>query len=160
MILIFLSLGLLMTFSVIFSEMLVMTYPNTKFSKWWRKYILYEDKHVPYISDDFQIGPEGAYEHVETESDFDKIIQENFEGLKDFIKDKDILAFYHDLIKHSIKYYGQEMIYPTEKVTRFEVIDHTKDMLGRVYVKNNTEVELSFQDDGKTLKVFITDKIN
>lgn len=36
-------------------------------------------------------------------------------------------------------------------VTRFEVIDET----GRVYSKKNCKIELSYQDDGKTLKVFI-----
>jgi hypothetical protein len=149
---------------VVLGEIFVVSYPNTKFNKWWRKYIIYNQEEYdrnkpPYVSDNFQIGPEGAYEHVETELDFDKIIQQNFEGLKDFIKDKDVLAFYHDLIKHSIKYYAQEMIYPAEKVTRFEVIDHTKEMRGRAYVKYNIEVELSFQDDGQTLKVFVNDKI-
>ena len=42
----------------------------------------------------------------------------------------------------------------TSKVTRFEVIDEN----GRVYVKNslyNCHLELSYQDDGRTLKVFI-----
>jgi len=41
-----------------------------------------------------------------------------------------------------------------ERVTRFEVIDGT----GRSYVHMLTEdecVELSYQDDGRTLKVFI-----
>ena len=37
------------------------------------------------------------------------------------------------------------------KVTRFEVIDTN----GRVYQKWNCNVELSYQDDGRTLKVFI-----
>lgn len=36
-------------------------------------------------------------------------------------------------------------------VTRFEVIDEN----GRVYVAKDCKVELSYQDDGKTLKVFI-----
>lgn len=39
----------------------------------------------------------------------------------------------------------------TLKVTRFEVIDTN----GRVYQKWNCKVELSYQDDGQTLKVFI-----
>lgn len=41
-----------------------------------------------------------------------------------------------------------------QTVTRFEVIDEN----GRVYVKNslyNCHLELSYQDDGRTLKVFI-----
>ena len=47
-----------------------------------------------------------------------------------------------------------------ECVDRFEVIDEN----GRVYAKgpmydSPVDVELSYQDEGKTLKVFITDKI-
>lgn len=38
-----------------------------------------------------------------------------------------------------------------QTVTRFEVIDEN----GRVYVAKDCKVELSYQDDGKTLKVFI-----
>jgi len=37
------------------------------------------------------------------------------------------------------------------KVTRFEVIDEN----GRVYVAKDCKVELSYQDDGRTLKIFI-----
>jgi len=37
------------------------------------------------------------------------------------------------------------------KITRFEVIDDN----GRVYVNNSCEVELSYQDDDRTLKVFV-----
>ena len=37
------------------------------------------------------------------------------------------------------------------KVTRVEVIDE----YGRRYTKHNCKVELSYQDDGRTLKVFI-----
>lgn len=37
------------------------------------------------------------------------------------------------------------------KVTRFEVIDDN----GRVYTTKDCKVELSYQDDGRTLKVFI-----
>lgn len=45
----------------------------------------------------------------------------------------------------------------TDKVTRVEVIDEQ----GRSYVKylaSHREVVLSFQDDDRTLKVFIQDK--
>ena len=45
----------------------------------------------------------------------------------------------------------QEEMADNSKVTRFEVIDEN----GRVYSKWNCNVELSYQDDGKTLKVFI-----
>ena len=38
-----------------------------------------------------------------------------------------------------------------QKVTRFEVIDEN----GRVYSSWNCKIELSYQDDDRTLKVFI-----
>ena len=45
------------------------------------------------------------------------------------------------------------------KVGRVEVIDHSKSAEnggGRVFVKRGcVEVELSYQDDGKTLKLFV-----
>jgi len=46
----------------------------------------------------------------------------------------------------------------TNKITRFEVIDHTEGGTGRDFVKYNCEIEMQLQDDGKTLKVFLTDK--
>jgi len=48
----------------------------------------------------------------------------------------------------------------TDKVTRFEVIDHTSEMLGRILVRYGVSVEVSIQDDGRTMKVFLTDKTN
>lgn len=47
----------------------------------------------------------------------------------------------------------------TSKVNRLEVIDST----GRAYVKGTiygtpVSIELSLQDDGQTLKVFVTEK--
>ena len=39
-------------------------------------------------------------------------------------------------------------------INRFEVIDET----GRVIVKYDVSVELNYQDDGRTLKVFLKDK--
>ena len=48
------------------------------------------------------------------------------------------------------------------KVTRFEVINHrapgTPGARGRVYVEYDCAIELSLQDDGRTLKVFVTDE--
>jgi hypothetical protein len=41
-----------------------------------------------------------------------------------------------------------------QKVTRFEVIDEK----GRAYVRHHdrpVQIELSYQDDGRTLKVFV-----
>ena len=45
----------------------------------------------------------------------------------------------------------------TEKITRFEVIDHTSEFQGRILVKYGVKVEISIQDDGRTMKVFLTD---
>lgn len=45
----------------------------------------------------------------------------------------------------------QNDILHDQTVTRFEVIDES----GRVYVAKDCKVELSYQDDGRTLKVFI-----
>ena len=46
----------------------------------------------------------------------------------------------------------QEM---TKNVNRLEVINHAKDGQGREYVKYPKQVELSLQNDLRTLKVFI-----
>ncbi len=43
------------------------------------------------------------------------------------------------------------------EATRFEVIDHTTGGEGRILVKTNVDIETSFQDDGKTMKVFLED---
>lgn len=45
------------------------------------------------------------------------------------------------------------------KVTRFEVIDHRNDGVGRAYTArgNNLKVETSMQDSNRTMKVFLTD---
>lgn len=45
----------------------------------------------------------------------------------------------------------------TEKVTRFEVIDHTTEGAGRLLVRYGVKVEAAFQDQGRTMKVFLTD---
>jgi hypothetical protein len=48
-------------------------------------------------------------------------------------------------------------------VTRFEVIDHRSGDVhpverGRIYAAHECSVELSYQDGGRTLKVFVTDR--
>ena len=48
----------------------------------------------------------------------------------------------------------QNDILQDQTVTRFEVIDEN----GRVYSKWNCKIELSYQDEGRTLKVFIKAK--
>ena len=42
----------------------------------------------------------------------------------------------------------------TNKVTRFEVIDWT----GRAYGAHGCRIELSYQDGGRTLKVFVDER--
>lgn len=45
----------------------------------------------------------------------------------------------------------------SDKVTRFEVIDHREGGLGRVYSMMPCSIMLSYQDDGRTLKVFVSE---
>lgn len=45
----------------------------------------------------------------------------------------------------------------TRHVTRFQVIDHKTGGTGLVYAVRPCSVALSYQDNGKTLKVFLTD---
>jgi hypothetical protein len=49
---------------------------------------------------------------------------------------------------------GRVNLTPEPNVTRFEVIDES----GRSYVRYGVEIELSYQDDGRTLKVFVRAK--
>lgn len=49
---------------------------------------------------------------------------------------------------------AKQDIHPSEKVTRLEVIDVT----GRAYSKWNCTIDISYQDNGRTLKVFVYDK--
>jgi len=62
---------------------------------------------------------------------------------------KEIASEYFGFIKGYTQ--CQQDMADNSKVTRFEVIDE----YGRVYQKWNCKVELSYQDDGRTLKVFI-----
>jgi archaellin len=46
-----------------------------------------------------------------------------------------------------------EFRFPTDKITRLEVIEANN---GRAYVNMNaTNIEFSLQDDGRTLKIFV-----
>lgn len=58
----------------------------------------------------------------------------------------------------------EERALRTEKVTRIEIIDHTRSVEeggGRIFThwNKNTKAELSFQDDDRTLKIFLS-KLN
>lgn len=54
---------------------------------------------------------------------------------------------------HRAQPYGDGLEYD-ESITRFEVISDA----GRLIVRYDVEVSLSFQDDGRTLKVFMRDR--
>lgn len=43
-------------------------------------------------------------------------------------------------------------------VNRFEVVDHTESGSGRVLVRFGVQVTVSTQDDGRTMKVLLTDR--
>lgn len=44
-------------------------------------------------------------------------------------------------------------------VNRFEVVDHTSTGTGRDFVKYAVSVKLAYQDNGKTLKIFLEDSM-
>lgn len=48
----------------------------------------------------------------------------------------------------------------SDKVTRVEVVNHCEEHGGRefVFTKDNIIVDVHYQDDGRTLKIFIEDK--
>lgn len=51
---------------------------------------------------------------------------------------------------------AKEMENNTSKVRRVEVIQHSEPYNGRAYTNYNAkEVEIQYQDDGKTLKIFL-----
>jgi len=41
--------------------------------------------------------------------------------------------------------------------TRFVLVDHTKGGEGRIFDKRNISVKIDLQDEGRTLKVFLSD---
>lgn len=47
------------------------------------------------------------------------------------------------------------------RVNRFEVIDYTGDdhLKRRAFVKYSVSIELSYEDGGRTLKVFVTPRV-
>lgn len=87
--------------------------------------------------------------------ELDKILEgvANFYNLKSFRKGSMGISEAKQALTELI---DREVAAATEKVDRFEVIDDT----GRAYVKGSiygspVSVELSYQDDGRTLKVFV-----
>jgi hypothetical protein len=72
-------------------------------------------------------------------------------SVEELLERENRLVFEQSKLREDMKFYSdveeQHKVIPT----RFEVIDKT----GRIYVNNNCEFELSWQDEGRTLKVFI-----
>ena len=60
-------------------------------------------------------------------------------------------------LREEVKRLRDHILYANKRVTRFEVIDHTARNSLRAIVRHGVNVDLSYQDDGKTLKVFIND---
>jgi hypothetical protein len=61
-----------------------------------------------------------------------------------------------DYIPKEIVEQAKEMENDTSKVTRVEVIQHSAPYNGRAYTNYNAkDVEIQFQDRGKTLKIFL-----
>ena len=58
-----------------------------------------------------------------------------------------------DVIKISerIRKHNERKPKVTPRIARFEVIDAT----GRAYIAKDCKIDLSYQDDGRTLKVFV-----
>ena len=52
----------------------------------------------------------------------------------------------------------EEFFEEIKKVNRFEVIDHTNKKGGRIVVMYDVDVDVSIQDEGETMKIFLTDK--
>lgn len=53
---------------------------------------------------------------------------------------------------------GYEMGVQYKDVTRVTLVDYTKENRGRVYEKWDIKIRTAIQDDGRTLKVFVTDR--
>lgn len=91
---------------------------------------------------------------------WDKAIADEIEnqGRDMEIAINNVLNIVHELRDQAFAAGEKNGIAKAEKVTRFEVIDHKKDGKGRVVVEYDVKVELSYQDDDRTLKVFLTDR--
>lgn len=61
-----------------------------------------------------------------------------------------------DLYCDTCKPEGLETTFTLPKVTRVEVIQHSVPYMGRAYTNYNAkDVEIQYQDNGKTLKIFL-----
>jgi hypothetical protein len=61
-----------------------------------------------------------------------------------------------EIIKQAKEMEKQQQFNDTSEVTRVEVIQHSEPYNGRAYTNYNAkDVEIQFQDRGKTLKIFL-----
>jgi len=75
------------------------------------------------------------------------------EAAERYIAEDNYNRYYNDFIEGAK---WQQEKNNTSKVTRFEVIQHSHPYNGRAYTNYNAkDVEIQFQDDGKTLKIFL-----
>jgi len=83
---------------------------------------------------------------MKTEEEIDKITENLYPICpKSLIEDFERVAYKKGYLQ------CQEDMAKDQTVTRFEVIDEN----GRAYTEHYCNVELSYQDDGRTLKVFV-----
>jgi len=63
---------------------------------------------------------------------------------------------WHDGFIAGVKWQKEQKVNILDKVNRVEVIQHSPPHNGRAYTNYNAkDVEIQFQDDGKTLKIFL-----
>ena len=66
------------------------------------------------------------------------------------------LTFEQEMKFEGLFQQAKEMENNTSKVTRVEIIQHSEPYNGRAYTNYNAkDVEIQFQDDGYTLKIFL-----
>lgn len=106
------------------------------------------DKHTSYIGRNGQ-GIMTGLDIIETSDNSIMITPINTKGQSDAAIMEIPLEHIPNLI---------EFLFTLISIRRTEVIDHTSELGGRAYVKrdDNAKFEISIQDEGKTLKVFIT----
>lgn len=86
---------------------------------------------------------------MKTQEEIEQLAEDSSEVQEATYTPQHKITYQHGFIDGYTK--CQEDVVDSSKVTRFEVIDDN----GRVYTTKDCKVELSYQDDGRTLKVFI-----
>jgi hypothetical protein len=81
-------------------------------------------------------------------------LEEAFEKNAQYLDDFENKNTYEYGFKDGAKWQQEQN--DTSKVTRVEVIQHSPPYNGRAFTKYNAkDVEIQFQDDGRTLKIFL-----